>query len=111
MPRKPTGGRPLRVPRRKPVPRLADFSIPEKLDFLSGWTPSHGGRWHTWDEYLSDYEHVRAELHERYRTGPRSGDRAPFAESAKQYLAQHGRAALQAATWSDIRSDERTTEL
>lgn len=94
--------------RHQLTPTLADFTLREKLLFLSGWHPGTSGtRWRTWAEYLADYQAVRLELHERFRTGAKAAFPEPYAEAALRILTDHGAEALDATTYQDIRDARR----
>jgi len=88
---------------------LRDFTLWQRLCFLSAWSPPqawdapHGENpWTTWTEYLEDFVQVRDELIAHRHpgvTGPLFGDRVIA------YRETHGQAALDVATYEDIRGD------
>jgi hypothetical protein len=91
-----------------PTLTLADFTGAQRLAFLAGWAPpsaprGHGDRrWTTWDEYLADFEAVRAELVARHPGGQLH---APmFADRVLAYRRAHGAAALEGASRGTLRT-------
>lgn len=91
--------------RRRAAPAsltLRDLDLPDVLCLLAGWQPPQHtfdrerSRWATWQEFLTDYEHVRAEL------PARPDGREPFAERVRRYRETFGAAALDAATYEDL---------
>jgi hypothetical protein len=96
---------PRRIVTRRAV-GLSDFTLNEKLSFLSGWTPDnppHRGRWNSMAAYLSDFSAVRAELVARFRVVPAVRDKVIFGDLALAYREKHGAEALERASYVEIR--------
>ena len=90
--------------RRAPGPTLRSLSMREMLCFLTAWEPRQGERWRSWPEYLDAYEAVRDEFLVRH---PRKRDgRLPFAERVRLLAKEHGREALQGATYEQLSGDD-----
>jgi hypothetical protein len=106
MPRRPIGLRPLRQPKTRTV-QLRDFSMRERLCFLSAWSPPKNefdrghSRWQTWADFVRDYEAVRTELLERH--AERCSERPIFAERVLKFRDTYGMEELKAASYEDIR--------
>ena len=72
--------------------RLQDLSGFELvIGLIVGWSPAsnrnRSQRWHSWRDYLRDWQRVRDEFFERYpdRRGP---DRLPFAKRLVRFCAR-----------------------
>jgi hypothetical protein len=101
--------------RRSPLAtrRLEDFDLRTQLWWLSGWSLNcrRDTPWHTWSDYLGDYESIRDEFlahwgvydegRQHWRT--RRIGHPIFAEQARAFAAAHGLAALEAAEYGDIK--------
>lgn len=55
-----------RITANAALPKFDDFTIPEQLAMIAGWSLAEGGksdlRWWTWDAFLADYARVRDEV-------------------------------------------------
>jgi hypothetical protein len=117
MPRKPLGLRPLRQPKTR-AKRMRDFDIRETLCFIGGWSPPRSAfdlersRWRTWDQFLADYQAVRAELHKKFGGDRRHGDgELIFAERALRLRDEFGLEHLDAASYEEIRHGDASNDL
>jgi hypothetical protein len=95
-----------------PARRLREFSLVEKMAFVSSWFPPNqhehpmrqwaSCRWTSWDSYIRDYLAVRDEARDHF---PQLG-RPLFAERVLAYRERHGAEALSRASYTDIRGTQ-----
>ena len=108
MPRK------LRQPKHRARPaRLSDFPFHERWRLISSWFPPRSWepwraneRWQTWTDFLADYELVRDEVLRLFPPARLAHRRAgvPFAEAAWRFRKEYGAAALDAASYDELRN-------
>lgn len=87
------------------APSLDDYKLIEKMAFLSSWSPTsrRTRRWSSWAAYVEDYRALRPQLLQAFRSGQRSEFGPLFGDRVLAFVERHGLAALDRASYADIR--------
>ena len=83
---------------------FAELDPRDVLCLISAWRPGDpADRWRSWAEFLRDFTALRPELVARF--GDRLGGRPLFGDRVSAYLARHGAAALERASYEQLRGE------
>ena len=101
--------------RRAAAITLDDLTIHDHLCLMSGWSPPKSefdrgrSRWQTWAEFLHEFELLRTDLLKEF---PRRSGEEYFAEKALRMRNAVGLAALESASYEEIKygSDEEDND-